>query len=308
MISIVIVNWNSGPLLERCVRSVLKNAAETQIIVVDNASTDDSLHFAQSLQNSVLVLRNERNMGFAAANNLGWSVSNGDPVLFLNPDIECYSESISQLEKTLKADDALWAVGGRLIGLSGSPQTGFNVRAFPTIGSVAAESLFLDEIWKSNPWTGANNIDNDTEIDVDQPAAACLMICRDALEVIDGFDEGFYPAWFEDVDLCRRIRTQGGRIRYQPKARFLHHGGHSLKRLSRQEFLESFHRNQIRYFFKHHGTRSAARVRRLATVGLLLRSALSIAFPLAPGYSRMASARAYWNAARTISRPGKVTA
>jgi len=306
VISVVIVNWNSGSFLEKCVRSLLRNAPGSQIIVVDNASTDSSLSFAEGMQGSISILRNRQNLGFAAANNIGWQVSAGDRILFLNPDIECLPESVAGLEKTLNADSAIWAAAGQLIGPSGRPQTRFNLRPFPTVGNVAAEMLFLDDIWPSNPWSGTVNIDYESEADVDQPAAACLMLCREALEITDGFDEGFRPAWFEDVDLCRRIRNEGGRIRYQPKSQFLHHGGHSLDNLSRQEFLELFHRNQVRYFRKHHGTRSAGCVRRWITAGLLLRSIISIAYPLAPNLSRAASAKAFWNAARTIGKHREV--
>jgi len=96
------------------------------------------------------------------------------------------------------------------------------------------------------------------------------MVARTALDAIGGFDEIFSPAWFEDVDLCRRIRNQGGRIQYQPGARFIHHGGYSLRRMRRQDFLVLFHTNQIRYFNKHHGPRTASRVKRWVILGLLL--------------------------------------
>jgi hypothetical protein len=85
----------------------------------------------------------------------------------------------------------------------------------------------------------------------------------------------------------------------------MHHGGYSLDGMARQDFLEKFHRNQIRYFLKHHGRRSAARVRRLIVAGLIMRSALSIIFPLAPRMSRAASVKTFWNAARRIAAPGE---
>ncbi len=301
MISIVIVNWNSGRLLERCVHSLLRNAAECQIIIVDNASTDSSLDFAQEIHAEPVIFRNDRNAGFAAANNLGWRAGKGTHILFLNPDTECLPESIAHLENAITGDPGVWAIGGQLISASGKPQSGFNVRPFPSIGRVAAEMLFIDKVWKANPWARANRIARNTKImDVDQPAAACLMVTRRALESIGGFDESFHPAWFEDVDLCRRIRNQGGRIQYQPGARFLHHGGYSLAHLSRQDFLEIFHANQIRYFRKHYGPAAASRVTRLILMGLFLRSALSLVVSLAPNLSRADSARVFWGAARHI--------
>ncbi len=303
MISIVIVNWNSGSLLESCIRSLQRYARGCEIVIVDNASEDSSLRFVEEMEGDLSILRNNQNVGFAAGNNLGWRACKGEVILFLNPDTECFPESIPCLEQTLQTDSDVWAVGGRLVTPTGKSQSHYNANTFPSIGSVAAEMLFVDEIWPSNPWSHSMNTDSTAlAIDVDQPAAACLMVTRTALESVGGFDEDFYPAWFEDVDLCRRIRDRSGRIQYQPGARFLHHGGHSLTHLSRQEFLEIFHTNQIRYFKKHHGLKAAAQVRRWILSGLILRSALSLAYPVAPNMSRGASAGAFWTAARYISR------
>src|SRR5512139_2753450 len=90
MTSVVIVNWNSGRFLENCVRSLLQNAPECEIIIVDNASADSSVHFADELEAEIVIHRNSRNAGFAAASNLGWRVSKGSRVLFLNPDTQCF--------------------------------------------------------------------------------------------------------------------------------------------------------------------------------------------------------------------------
>jgi N-acetylglucosaminyl-diphospho-decaprenol L-rhamnosyltransferase len=304
LISIVIVNWNSGKLLQRCIQSLLINAVGCPIIVVDNASTDSSLLFAEAIHSTdLLILRNDRNTGFAAGNNLGWQRSVGDRILFLNPDTECLPESISCLAQTLAADSAVWAVGGHLLSPSGKSQAGFNVRVFPSLKNVSAEMLLVDGIWPANRWHRAYHALNaGNAVDVDQPAGACLMVTRATLETVEGFDEAFHPAWFEDVDLCRRIRNSGGRIQYQPEARFLHHGGYSLHQMPRQDFLEIYHTNQIRYFKKHHGLRTASQVKRWIVAGLVLRSALSIVFPPVPGMARSPSAKIYWKAALLFAR------
>ncbi len=307
MISVVIVNWNSGNLLESCVRSLLNNAGECQILIVDNASSDASLQLAAGLSPDIAILKNKQNIGFAAANNLGWRASTGTRILFLNPDTECLPGSIERLDQTLAADKAIWAAGGHLIGASGRSQEGFNVRPFPSVAGVAAEMLFLDKIRRPRPVScAAGAASGMLAVDVDQPAAACLMVNREALEKIGGFDEAFGPAWFEDVDLCRRIRDHGGRIQYQPEARFRHLGGYSLNRLSRQSFLVTFHLNQIRYFRKHHGPRAAARVKRLIIWGLRLRSALSLVYPPATGEPRISLAKTFWDAARYVGEQSEV--
>jgi N-acetylglucosaminyl-diphospho-decaprenol L-rhamnosyltransferase len=279
------------------------NAAGCEIIIVDNASTDSSLDFADNTGAGLSILRNDHNAGFAAANNLGWRTSSGESILFLNPDAECLPASVERLEQTLTSDGAIWAVGGRLVSPAGKSQMDFNILSFPSLASVASEMLFIDEIWPSNPWSRRMRFGHaDQALDVDQPAAACLMVTRPALESMSGFDEAFYPAWFEDVDLCRRIRNQGGRIQYEPNASFLHHGGYSLGRMSLQDFLESFHTNQIRYFSKHCGPKAAMRVKRLILLGLFIRAVISIFHPPAGNIGRAASSKMFRGAARRIMK------
>jgi len=133
VISIVIVNWNSGRLLEDCIQSLIANAAGCQIVIVDNASLDSSLHFLAGMGSDISVLQNSRNIGFAAGNNLGWRASKGEHILFLNPDTECLRGSVDVLTRTLAVDKTVWAAGGQLLSPSGQSQHGFNVRSFPTV-------------------------------------------------------------------------------------------------------------------------------------------------------------------------------
>ena len=111
MVSIVIVNWNSGKLLENCVRSLLRNAAGCQIIVVDNASTDSSLLFLEQMQGGPAIIRNSQNIGFAAGSNLGWRAGKGSHILFLNPDTECFPGSVDR--PGADADRRQGGLGGR---------------------------------------------------------------------------------------------------------------------------------------------------------------------------------------------------
>lgn len=300
MISVVIVNWNSGPLLERCVRSIWRHAPEARIAVADNASEDGSPDFEIPGSAAVHIMRLGRNAGFAAACNAGWRGTEDAHVLFLNPDTEALAGSVQALADTL-CDPSIWAGGGSLCSPDGRHQAGFNVRSFPTPASVAADMLLLDEIWPGNPWTRRYRMldwDHLSLRDVDQPAAACLAVRRDVLAKLGGFDETFHPAWFEDVDLCRRIRGAGGRIVFQPRARFIHHGGSTLQRLGEEAFREIFHANQIRYFAKHHGAATAAAVRRWIVAGMAIRALLALGLPR---QRRKASPGTYWGLARRFS-------
>ncbi len=306
MVSAVIVNWNSGPLLQRCVLSLQKHAPQCRIIIVDNASTDDSLKTAAASSPGITFICNETNRGFAAACNQGWRITEDAHILFLNPDTECFAGSIEAMEQSLISDETVWAVGGCLVGTDGQPQHDFNVRGFPTIGSVFSDMFFIDELRSvfRNKRTAEATEQNEA-MDVEQPAAASLMSTRKALDAIGGFDESFYPAWFEDVDMCFRIRQKGGRIQYQPRARFLHQGGYSLARMSGQDFLTYFYRNLIRYFRKHRGLLVALLVQKLIILGLLLRAIGSFLYPLAPGNSRVQSAGIFWKAFLSILRFGE---
>ncbi len=302
MISIVIVNWNSGTRLKRCLSSLLEHAPGCEIIVIDNASEDRSADFLKdAAPPPARLIGNRINSGFASACNLGWRRSRGEKVLFLNPDTECLPGSVRRLAEPLILEADVWAAGGLLIDSAGTPQSGFNVRAFPTVAHVAADMLLLEEAWPGNPWSRHYRMSSwnpRRAVEVYQPAAACLMVARRALEYLGGFDERFFPAWFEDVDLCRRIWKAGGRIRFEPAAGFLHLGGHSLERLTPELFLEYFHTNQIRYFAKHHGRDAAERVRKLVVAGMVLRAALSLVRPPVDGRSRAASSDAFRRAAR----------
>jgi N-acetylglucosaminyl-diphospho-decaprenol L-rhamnosyltransferase len=296
-------------MLERCVRSLEAHAPECETIVVDNHSSDKSLEFAPGLEGRIRIVVNQENTGFAAANNTGWRLSSGRHVLFLNPDTECRAGSIQWLETTMESNPKAWAVGGALTDPVDKIQSGFNVRRFPTIGSVAADVLFLDEVWPKNPWTRNYRMSDwghDSVREVDQPAAACLMLRREALVETGGFDERFFPAWFEDVDLCRRIRNAGGIILYQPAARFLHHGGSSLAGRPRQEFLEFFHTNMLRYFSKHYGPEKERQVRYLLVTGMRLRAVLSLGLPHTGERRKVETARMYWETARRLSFASRV--
>ena len=120
------------------------------------------------------------------------------------------------------------------MGPDGRAELGFNVRAFPTATSLAFEILGVNRLLPKNSFNRAYRIelDPERETEVDQPAGAFLMINRAAWDAVGGFDEDFWPVWFEDVDFCLRLRQAGYRILYAPRTMAHHIGGHSAARLS----------------------------------------------------------------------------
>jgi GT2 family glycosyltransferase len=294
-VSAVIVNWNTKDLLLRCVEAAAEAARD--VIVVDNGSSDGSADAVAARFPSAVLIRLPENRGFAAGANAGLRHARTDLVLLLNPDCVATAGAVERLARVLAGVPDCAAVGGRLVDESGRPQDGFNVRRFPTLATWAADLLLVDKLWPGNPVTRryeARDLDLDGPhpVDVDQPAAACLLLRRDVVVGLGGFDEGFAPAWFEDVDLCRRLKAAGWRILLAPDARFVHRGGEAMRALGLARFSEVWYRNLRRYARKHHGRGAALAVASLVVVGMLLRMAVSAVRFDGPGLR--AYARVLW--------------
>ena len=299
--SVIIVSHNSGSHLGSCLES-LEQFPHWKVVVVDNASTDDSVQNAQNIQTlgtRAQIIQNPRNLGFAAAINQGAKAAQGDVLLILNPDTVAAYGSVDQLARALQESD-VGAVGGRLSRRAGLPEIGFTIRRFPVLPSMLAELMLLNRLWRNNPWNRRYrcfDLDYTQDQDVDQPAGACLAFKREAWEQVGGFDERFFPVWFDDVDFCKRLRNAGWRIRYCPKAVFLHSGGHSVNSLSFIDRQSFWYQNLLRYFAKHHQLWEFNTLRAGVVAGLLLRALLSVAGFHAANVSVSVALRAYWNAA-----------
>lgn len=286
-ISAVIVNWNGGEALARCVASLVEQKGiDLEVVIIDNASSDQSARSAAQRYSSVHLIEAPRNLGFAGGANLGIRSSSARFVLLLNPDIEARPGAARSLLETLLAYRDAAAVAGKLLGANGQPQIGFNLRSFPTLRAMLFELLLVNRLFPRNPINiKYRMLDFDYRAlqPVEQPAAACLLLRREALESVGLFDERFHPAWFEDVDLCLRLRRAGWRIYYNPEAEFEHAGGQSLERLAYRDFQLAYYRNMLRYFSKHHGAAPTLILRGALAAGMLLRLA---ALPLSAASER----------------------
>jgi GT2 family glycosyltransferase len=170
----------------------------------------------------------------------------------------------------------------------------FQLRRLPRLRDDARELLLFDHVLPNNPARRRfRSADRDPEspLDVEQPAASALAVRTEAFRAVGGFDETLTPAWFEDVDLCARLRERGT-ILYWPFARFRHRGGAAAGALGYGRFLPTYYRNAIRYRRRRYGRAARLGYRALLTTGMLLRLA---ALPLRPRPTRprRESARAY---------------
>ncbi len=276
-VSIVIVNWNAGPALARAASTAC--TASDDVILVDNGSADGSVETLGSARN-LRVLSPGRNLGFAGGVNLGVRQARHPLILLLNPDAEASTASVAHLSDTLVASGAAMA-GGRLVNADGTTQAGFTVRRLPTLASLLADALFIDHVWSGNPWTrhyvGADlDLEGDGWFEVEQPAAACLLVTRKAFDALGGMDERYYPAWFEDVDFCARAHAAGLRIVFDRAAPFPHIGGVSVRALGQGAFLRIFHRNLERYVGRHLGTPALLVLKPVWTASLAVRAVAAL--------------------------------
>ncbi len=270
----LVVSYNSAAELPACLRAASSYAVEFPegILVVDNASSDGSPDVIRAFS-AVRLIANPANFGFAGAVNQGFqALPSADAILLLNPDAHIQSPP-SVLAHALE-DQQVAAAAGKLVDSHGLPQTGFQVRRFPTPASLAFEVLGLNRLWPSNPvnrrWR-ALDLNPDLPAFVDQPAGACLLIRRVAWDALGGFDEGFFPLWFEDVDFLRRAALSGWRISYNPHFHTGHRGGHSLARIPAGDRQLYWYGSLLRYANRHFGLRGRWLVCWAVVFGMVLR-------------------------------------
>jgi N-acetylglucosaminyl-diphospho-decaprenol L-rhamnosyltransferase len=268
-IGIVIVTYNSAAEIGPCLDAALTTGAE--LVVVDNASHDGTI--AEVARRGVRLIANSCNRGFAVAVNQGFTVLDLPYILLLNPD----SVFIGGLNGLREACDlpGTAGAGGRMLDRSGHAQIGFMVRGLPSPSTLILEALLLNRLWPNNPinrrYRGLT-LNYDSAMEVEQPAGAFLMVRRVVWQELGGFDEGFHPLWFEDVDFCRRAIDRGYRLRYVPEATVKHAGAHSISQLTLETRLIYWYRGLLRYSAKHFDAVSLRMVCLAVIVGSVLRT------------------------------------
>ncbi len=294
-LAILIVSWNVWDDLRACLHSIQEQSqpdphhpqmrrfgphhqARLQVLVVDNASQDATRDLLPARFPWVRTLWLETNQGFARANNqglaaLGFSLvptelgPGKDPerlphgVLFLNPDTEALPGSLWTLYHRLLQDPSVGAMGPQLRYGDGSLQE--SRRRFPTPWTGFFESTWLGRLWAGNPWARRyHRADWPASVrqDVDWLVGAALMVRREALLQVGGFDEAFFM-YSEEMDLCRRLRQQGYRVVYEPEALVIHHEARSSDQVRGWRHL-AFNRSKVYYYHKWFGPGWAEALRR----------------------------------------------
>jgi GT2 family glycosyltransferase len=250
-LGIVVVTYNSGDEIGACLDAAASSGAE--IVVVDNASSDQTA--AEVKRRGVKLIQNEDNRGFAAAVNRGFRALSANYVVLLNPDAELKT-GLAELRSACDLPE-VGAAGGRTVEKDGRLQAGWMARRLPTPAALCFEVLGINRIWPQNPvnWRFRCydlSLTEMTLVEIEQPAGAFMMIRRDAWDRLGGFDERFYPLWFEDVDFCRRLKDAGMRIFHVPTAVASHSGAHSIRKLPLGLREIYWYGSLLRYASKHY--------------------------------------------------------
>lgn len=250
---VIIVNYNAGVLISKCVQSVLDSNVR-HVFVVDNGSHDDSLDsLSASYCNApVTLIRNERNLGFASACNIGVRSSTAEFLLFLNPDSILTDGSLSCMMGTLKSDPSIGMVGGLLCNPDGSEQPGGR-RVFPTPRRALMRAFGLSYLSKWLPSIFSDFLlhreplpDNPTPVEA--ISGACMLVKREALRDVGLWDEGYF-LHCEDLDWCMRFSLMNWRVVFVPGARIFHMLGACSR--SRPFFVEWHkHNGMLRFYNK----------------------------------------------------------
>ena len=254
-VTAILVNYNAGGELALALQSIRDDCADIagEAVVVDNASTDGSAAVVETIPQATLV-RNVANVGFGPAVNQAVALAKSPLLLLINPDCRVIPGAVSTLRSVLDAEPSCAVVGPRILDPDGAVQGSARgdpdmlTGLFGRTGALRAVLPFLpvarrNVVAEDAVRTGASSIV------VDWLSGACMLVRRDAFLAAGGFDERFFLYW-EDADLCRRLRNRGFHVRYVPGATAVHKVGQSSQ-TARRSSIRAFHASAYLYYATH---------------------------------------------------------
>lgn len=217
-LSVIIVAYNSEEFISKCISSILKFLPKNcEVIVVDNNSNDGTLDMLRKFQAKIKILEPKANLGFAKAANLASAEAYGEYFFILNPDTEIKSNIFDELIEFYGSDENIGIVSPKLITPNGKIQA--SAKKEPTVFGAFKEFV----LGIKNSYSFYTPETNDP-IEVNVVYGAAILIKRDLFEKLKGYDEKFF-VYYEDIDLCKRVRDLGKKIYYYPKVQVKHLGG-----------------------------------------------------------------------------------
>jgi len=299
-VSVIIVTWNSAPYIGPCLESIQTHGAAhcLEIIVADNGSVDDTCALALAQAPDIVLLRMGANLGFPRANNLAAERARGDYLFFLNPDTHLDNDAIGILRERLASDPSLGIAGPGIMSESGE-SIAVDARCFPSLRGTAFRYFGLRSLFPHHPLFGGEYLHparRQSPQPVECVTGAALLMEAAFFRALGGFDDSL-PMYFEDIELCGKVRAAGRACGFVPGARVTHYGGKSTARSPIAQFLHALEDGQApwMYFRKYRSPARATGFTVILAAGNLFRLGLyALAAPLllAPRYRAILSGRA----------------
>lgn len=241
-LSVIVVNYNTADFLVRCLNSIASQTQiDSEVIVVDNASQDNSLDVIRNNFPWVILIANENNLGFARANNLALKTCRANYVYFLNPDTEVLERCFRNMIDFMDQRPEVGLAGTRIVNPDGSPQSSIEKR-YP------GEKYAKQEL-------------GDLKGNIAWVMGASMIARRGIVEDLGGFDEGFF-LYGEEQDLCLRIRKAGWAIEYINEAAVVHWGGQSERENLPAEVWKKKFEAELVFYRKHYSKRAIRGIKR----------------------------------------------
>jgi N-acetylglucosaminyl-diphospho-decaprenol L-rhamnosyltransferase len=250
-LSAVIVNYNAGPELRAALQSIAHEMAgcRWEALVVDNVSTDGSSDYVWEFAPHARVLRNTVNVGFGRGINQGVAASSAPLILIMNPDCRLERDAVARMRAELEERVRCAVVGPRVLDPDGSEQG--SARGDPDmLTGLFGRTGALRYLLPSSAVSRRNVVGSGGgSVTVDWVSGACMLVRRAAFDEVGGFDARYFLYW-EDADLCRRLRARGYEIRYVPAAAAVHQVGRS-SRTAPAASIKAFHESAYLYYSTH---------------------------------------------------------
>jgi len=286
----IVVHFGSWEPTRRAVTALAASQPPVTILVVDNGGREEDGDAGPGSAVRVLSDPAGRNLGYGGGCNLGAQSARSSYLLFCNNDVEVRPDTVAALEEALRRDPRVAAAGPLLVDGQGRPTP--SVGRAPTPRRILFEGLFLPRIFVGVPFFDGHHTTafrHGAPRDVETLLGAVVLVRREAFEAVGRFDERF-AFYAEESDLFERLRRSGWRLRFEPRARALHHGGLASRSIPQSELDRHLHEGLALFARLHHGAKGERRARRALRFGARLRWLLSF---VEPGSRRAARRRRY---------------
>lgn len=253
IISVVIVSWNTCDILKECLTSVYQqsNLLDIEVIVIDNASTDGSVKMIKREFPKVKLICNNRNRGFAAANNQGMEIAQGKYILLLNSDTIILKNAIDRVVTFAEEHHDAAVIGCRVLNPDRTLQN--TCFMFPSILNLFLAATYLYKVFPKSKFFGRERMtwwNRDTVRKVDVVTGCFMLVRREAIENTGQMDERFFM-YGEETDWCYRFKNANWRILFTPDAKIIHYGGKSSEQIS-DKMLIQLRKSILTFIKKHH--------------------------------------------------------